>query len=109
MKATTSPAAACFVGGYVANPGGIDAAFVHQEKDTQVDVKYLRATGSGAYSLFDLPLEEMRDKSQILMGLSWPQPKGLSLRELQLLLFKKEELDSVTQIWRESSTSSRRR
>ena len=50
----------------------------------------------------------MRDKSQILMGLSWPQPKGFSLRELKFILFKKEELDSATQIWRESRTSSRR-
>ena len=58
VKATTYPAAACFVGGYVAMsyPGGIDVTFVHRETDTQVDVKYLRATGSGAYSLFDPPM-----------------------------------------------------
>ena len=111
VKATTSPAAACFVGGYVAMsyPGGIDVAFVHRETDTQVDVQYLRATGLGAYSLFDPPYEEMRDKSQIIMGLSWPHPKGFTLRELKLLLFKEEELDSAMQIWRESRTSSRRR
>ena len=110
VKSTTSPAAACFVGGYVAisYPGGTDVAFVHRETDTQVEVQYLKAAGSGAYSLYDPPYEEMRDKSQILMGLSWPQPKGFILRELKLLIFKPDELNRALQEWRDSRNSLRR-
>ena len=83
-----------YAGGYVAMsyPGGVDVAFVHQETPSQVEVSYLKMTGSGSYSLYDPPYEEMRDKSQVLMRLSWPSPKGLTLRELSLLVFLPEEL-----------------
>ena len=93
-----------YAGGYVAMsyPGGVDVAFVHQETPSQVEVSYLKMTGSGSYSLYDPPYEEMRDKSQVLMRLSWPSPKGLTLRELSLLVFLPKELAEAKNKWIEN-------
>ena len=95
-------AADSFESSYIAisYPGGVDVAFVHKETESQVQVAYLMEKGSGLYALYDPPYEETRDKAQIISKLSWPKPKGFSLRELCLLVFDSDELKTAQDIWR---------
>ena len=80
-------------------PAGVDVAFVCQETASQVVVQYLKDNNTGTYSLYDPPYEETRDKSQVLMRLSWPHPKGFTLRELSHLVFNKTELEVAKGKW----------
>ena len=87
----SNPTPETYIGGYVAlsYPAGVDVAFVCQETASHVVVQYLK----------DPPYEETRDESQVLMRLSWPHPKGFTLRELSHLVFNKTELEVAKGKW----------
>ena len=94
-------ASECYLGGHVtiSYPGGVDVALVENETETQVKVSYLKEMGSGMYS----PYVEMREKTQIISKLSWPQPKGFrTSRELSLQIFSIEEINHAQKLWRAS-------